>query len=345
MKAAFKSVDVLLPAKISPLMLSWGEGYDPDSLYAEKGAGALKVCVDKARDLFEVMLDHLMKEYDPRSADGRSRIAHIMVENIAKTPDSITRSSYCQLVAEKLGLSADSLYSELNFKKRRQQKRNERGQNQNFRQGGSQQAAPQRQQGSPFSRAQAGPQPQFPPQQDGPPMREAPGPMVDSPFQDIPPDYQAMPQNAPQQQQAPQQSQFEEIIPEELHLLDLAVSHEEIAHQLADELPVERLSQTPVGQALNHVLSLTLLGDWGSAASTVAEDAQKSTAIAKMLIQPEYPPDTPEGTLKKALEDCLKALKEKQLQHRLNEIMTLMRDPSQDPIALLQEYQQLKNQS
>ena len=126
-KAAFKSLEFLLPLGIYPLMLSWGEGMDPDSLYAAKGADALKECVDKARDVFEVILDDLHETHDINTPEGKTKAAHTMIQHISKIPDSITRSSYCQRIAERLSIHVDSLFKELNhFYRRSRQKNNSR---------------------------------------------------------------------------------------------------------------------------------------------------------------------------------------------------------------------------
>jgi DNA primase len=123
-KAAFKSLEYLLPTGLTATMLSWGEGQDPDSLYAQSGPEALKNCVDKAKDIFEVLLDDLIESNDINTAEGKSKAAHVMIENIARIPDSIIRSSYCQRIAERLGIHVDSLFRELNRHYRNRRRKN-----------------------------------------------------------------------------------------------------------------------------------------------------------------------------------------------------------------------------
>ena len=123
-KAAFKSLEYLLPQGLNVSMLTWGEGQDPDSLYAASGPEALQECVNKARDIFEVLLDDQIAQHDMNSPEGKSKAAHVMIENISKIPDSITRSSHCQRVAERLNVHVDSLFRELNriYRRSRQKK-------------------------------------------------------------------------------------------------------------------------------------------------------------------------------------------------------------------------------
>ena len=123
-KAAFKSLEYLLPIGMPVSMLTWGQGQDPDSLYNSQGPQALKDCYDKAQNALEVLLGDLTATYDITTAEGKSKAAHIMIENIAKIPDNIIRSESCQLVSERLGIHIDSLFRELNRHYRNMRRKN-----------------------------------------------------------------------------------------------------------------------------------------------------------------------------------------------------------------------------
>ncbi|MCM8538398.1 MAG: DNA primase [Lentisphaeraceae bacterium] len=112
-EAAFKCLQYLLPTGLSTSILNWGEGEDPDSLYAAKGPEALTTCLSSARDSFEVMVDHLSTKHDIYSPEGKSKIAHRMIEEVSRIPDSIRRSDYCQNIAERLQVPPDSIFREL----------------------------------------------------------------------------------------------------------------------------------------------------------------------------------------------------------------------------------------
>jgi DNA primase len=118
-EAAFKSLQYLLPTGVATRILHWGDGLDPDSLYLNSGPDALKECLAKARDSFDVMIDHLSLKFDLNSPEGKSKTAHAIIEHISRIPDSIRRSDYCQNLAERLQIHPDSIFQELkNFFRR-----------------------------------------------------------------------------------------------------------------------------------------------------------------------------------------------------------------------------------
>lgn len=112
-EASFKCLQYLLPAGLTTQILSWGDGQDPDSLFLDSGADALNNCLSSARDSFEVLIDYLSTKFDIYSPDGKSKIAHNTIEHISRIPDTIKRSDYCQQVAERLQIPADSIFKEL----------------------------------------------------------------------------------------------------------------------------------------------------------------------------------------------------------------------------------------
>ena len=112
-EAAFKCLQYLLPTGLTTQILNWGDGEDPDSLFLKSGAEALQNCLESTRDSFDVMIDHMSSKFDIYSPDGKSKIAHSLIEQLSKIPDSIRRSDYCQFVAERLQVPPDSIFREL----------------------------------------------------------------------------------------------------------------------------------------------------------------------------------------------------------------------------------------
>jgi DNA primase len=103
----------------------------------------------------------------------------------------------------------------------------------------------------------------------------------------------------------------------EAMLLDLALRDEPSARTLAARLSHDRVSDTPVGQALNHVIGMASQGDWEQAVHELLKDSVlgQDAEIARILFSGEFQP--PEAgaddalreryvrRVRKAMEDCL----------------------------------------
>ena len=93
----------------------------------------------------------------------------------------------------------------------------------------------------------------------------------------------------------------------ELALLGIVIHHNAYALRLLEDLPVEFISHTPVGQALNTALAHTEQGEWKEIESillkTLSENQCKE--VNKALFDPEFGPNTEGKNLRKAYADCL----------------------------------------
>lgn len=125
-KACFKCIEILLPLGITPSVLTWGEGMDPDSLYSQQGAQALHDCVSKAQGFFDVLVNYNVQTLGTNTVEGKTQIAHNIINFISKINDSIVRSSYIQTLSERIGVHSESLFRELKKHYRKQRFKNER---------------------------------------------------------------------------------------------------------------------------------------------------------------------------------------------------------------------------
>lgn len=125
-KACFKCIEILLPLGITPSVLTWGDGMDPDSLYSQKGPEALQECVAKAQNFFEVLVNYNIQSLGTDTVEGKTKIAHNIINFISKINDSIVRSSYIQTLSERIGVHPESLFRELKKHYRKQHFKNER---------------------------------------------------------------------------------------------------------------------------------------------------------------------------------------------------------------------------
>ncbi len=142
----------------------------------------------------------------------------------------------------------------------------------------------------------------------------------------------------------------------EVMLLDLALRHGPVAHWLAENLPPEKLSQTPVGKALNVVLAHTHQGEWTDAAHHVSRDRQlaENPDVGRVLAGTSFPDPQPgenperektkhRDMLHRAMNDAVRALERADLRRQMTEIQQQLpqqSDPEQRQ-TLLQKYQEL----
>lgn len=124
-KACFKCIEILLPFGITPQVLNWGSGLDPDSLYQQKGPEALKECLANARDFFEVLINSNINQHGTSTVEGKTQIAHNIIHFISKINDSILRSSYIQTLSERIDVHSESLFRELKKYYRKQHFKND----------------------------------------------------------------------------------------------------------------------------------------------------------------------------------------------------------------------------
>jgi DNA primase len=105
-------------------------------------------------------------------------------------------------------------------------------------------------------------------------------------------------------------------------LLELALAHGDVARRLAEELPNEMISGTPVGHALETVISMTLNGEWENSSKLLLDKLcnEPCPSISRLLSQQN---DYSAEMREKALNDCIIAIKK---HHLTNENISLQRD-------------------
>lgn len=115
------------------------------------------------------------------------------------------------------------------------------------------------------------------------------------------------------------------ILKAEETLLELALSHGTIGKRLAEQLPVEMISNTPVGQALNQVIAMTLNGEWEDAEDVLLKQVthKPNSTITRILTSPSLHVDDSEKTHEiheKALNDCIRKIKKFHAKSFLNKL-------------------------
>lgn len=112
----------------------------------------------------------------------------------------------------------------------------------------------------------------------------------------------------------PQKPVNKAVLNAEEVLLELALSHGTIGKQLAEQLPAEMISDTPVGKALNEVIAMTLNGEWKEVEDTLIAKFSHAPnpTITRILTSPSLKSKDPEKiheVQEKALNDCINTIK------------------------------------
>ncbi len=308
-KAAVRSLEVALLADLRVRVVSMPEGEDPDGVFRQQGAAALRELLSNAEDAFDYLFASAAAGHDLGSPRGKDAVAQQIIEFINKLPQPVTRASLCQWLAGRLNLPEQSIFDALN-RLRRQQRRTEA-----FRQHGRE-------------------------SQPGPP------PATPVAFEIESSGHSAAVHAAL------------------LNLFDLAVHHQEIAQQLAQNefLTPAQLGNGKLEQALLMVLQKTVDDEWDTAGRTVAATPHLATdpQVMQILNETHFPAppavgdQPPSGEqlrkwqlrLQTAMLDCLRAIDRHRLQQRQIELRAAIQN-NDDPTrtaTFMTDFQQLVRQ-
>lgn len=104
-EAAERSLPILLGADLYPKGLTLPDGQDPDDFVKAKGAAALRELMDKAPDLFVLILQKWMSDYRGE-ASQKVRLCDQLKPVLEVIPDSRLRDLYIQEAARRMGVPA-----------------------------------------------------------------------------------------------------------------------------------------------------------------------------------------------------------------------------------------------
>jgi len=110
----------------------------------------------------------------------------------------------------------------------------------------------------------------------------------------------------------------------EQSLLKVLLVSAESAQRVAAELPVEQLSDSPVGKALAEAIRLTVAGDWETLTVHLNdwEREHSDPDLSRVLAEPTQ---LKPASLGKAVEDCLREIAKYHLDNRIAVLMAQMR--------------------
>ena len=113
LRATFRAGDVLLAAGCHPMVVTFPEGEDPDSLLRMEGADALRGYIGDAVDVLERKLQILERQGYLDSIEGKRRAVDGLLSTLRSVKDPALLDIYLGRAAERTGVRRDTLVSEV----------------------------------------------------------------------------------------------------------------------------------------------------------------------------------------------------------------------------------------
>ncbi|MGB5301762.1 MAG: DNA primase [Gemmatimonadota bacterium] len=113
LRATFRAGDVLLAAGCHPMVVSFPEGEDPDSLLRKEGADALRSYIGDAVDVLERKLQILERQGYLDSIEGKRRAVDGLLSTLRSVRDPALLDIYLARAAERTGVRRDTLVGEV----------------------------------------------------------------------------------------------------------------------------------------------------------------------------------------------------------------------------------------
>lgn len=125
-KAIRRDLEILLPMSFDIRVIRIPGGKDPDELFRNGGAEAVRQAVEGAVSWLQVLCDSLPERYDMRSAAGRGQAAAEVTEYLGKVTNQVELESYVREASSAFGVSEDSFWAELRQTRRKLRQDEER---------------------------------------------------------------------------------------------------------------------------------------------------------------------------------------------------------------------------
>lgn len=125
-KAIRRDLEILLPMSFDIRVIRIPGGKDPDELFRNGGAEAVRQAVEGAVSWLRVLCDSLPERYDMSSPAGRGQAAAEVAEYLGKVTNQVELESYVREASSAFGVSEDSFWAELRQIRRKLRQEEER---------------------------------------------------------------------------------------------------------------------------------------------------------------------------------------------------------------------------
>ena len=113
LKAARRAIDILREQGFSVRVLVYPQGMDPDDFLRKYGADGWAKLLQRSLSPLEFMLKLAESKYDITDVVGKGQVVAELLPGIAKTGSSVERESFIRLLADRLGVAAETIYADL----------------------------------------------------------------------------------------------------------------------------------------------------------------------------------------------------------------------------------------
>jgi DNA primase len=107
--AAGRAVSLCFEKGLQAKVVLLPQGVDPDNFIRKYGADEYKSLILKSAPSLNFLIDSFLQEKKDDSPEEKARVARLVVREVAKIPDSITRSEYLKKVSEYLSIDEGAL--------------------------------------------------------------------------------------------------------------------------------------------------------------------------------------------------------------------------------------------
>lgn len=114
MAAMMRSLDTLIEEGLNVKVATLEEGEDPDSFIRQKGPEKFCERILNAETLFDYKVRILKLQHDVKTVEGKSEIAHSMLETIRMFSNAVQQAGYIRRLAMVLNIPEQALITEMN---------------------------------------------------------------------------------------------------------------------------------------------------------------------------------------------------------------------------------------
>ena len=111
--ANLRALDLLLENGLKVSVVTFPQGFDPDSLIREKGVDYFLKLLKEKKDFFEYKLEVLRKNFDIESIEGKAKLTEEILLTLNKLESEVEKYEYVKKLASYLGIREEVLMLEL----------------------------------------------------------------------------------------------------------------------------------------------------------------------------------------------------------------------------------------
>ncbi|MDD5598388.1 MAG: DNA primase, partial [Victivallaceae bacterium] len=119
-KASARALELLLPLDFEIKVMCFPPGSDPDEIFRNSGREGLSKLVGEAVDMLDFLCGIIFPKHNIDTPFGKSRIIGEMLEYFRKISRPVAREGYIQTLSLRLGVKAETIFSEYNRETRNQ---------------------------------------------------------------------------------------------------------------------------------------------------------------------------------------------------------------------------------